>query len=54
MTSSDPVYAAEIARLGSDKVVLDFAQFHQPHSGPSADRESGAILEIRNGSALPA
>ena len=30
VTSPDPVYAAEVARLGADKVVLDFAAFHRP------------------------
>ena len=52
VTSSDPAYAAEIARLTSEKVVLDFAQFHQSHSGPSADERdeqfSKSVLE--NGS----
>jgi GDP-mannose 6-dehydrogenase len=31
VTSPDPVYAAEVARLGEDKVVLDFAAFHCTH-----------------------
>jgi GDP-mannose 6-dehydrogenase len=31
VTSPDPVYAAEVARLGEDKVVLDFAAFHRTH-----------------------
>lgn len=30
VTSTDPVYAAELADLPQDKVVLDFAQFHRP------------------------
>ena len=29
VTAADPVYKAAIAKLGSDKVVLDFAQFHR-------------------------
>ena len=39
VTSSDPTYAAEIARLTPDKVVLDFARFHQPHSEEPSDSE---------------
>ena len=37
VTSPDPVYAAEVARLGADKVVLDFAEFHRPRAEPVAD-----------------
>ena len=36
VTAADPVYMAAIAKLGSDKVVLDFAQFYRqgrPHQG---------------------
>jgi GDP-mannose 6-dehydrogenase len=39
VTSSDPAYATEIARLTRDKVVLDFACFHQPQSEEPTDGE---------------
>jgi len=32
LTSADSRYTAEIATLGRDKVVLDFAKFHQPET----------------------
>ena len=33
VTSADPVYEAAIDKLGSDKVVLDFAQFYRQGPG---------------------
>ena len=33
VTAADPVYKAAIAKLGSDKVVLDFAQFYRQGPG---------------------
>jgi GDP-mannose 6-dehydrogenase len=54
VTSSDPVYAAEIARLTSDKVVLDFGLFHQPHSGPSANERAGQFSKFAMENGLPA
>ena len=32
VTAADPVYMTEIGKLGADKVVLDFAQFHRSAS----------------------
>ena len=48
VTSPDPVYAAELARLGPDKIVLDFAEFHRPHAGARRRRERGTAPVIRN------
>jgi GDP-mannose 6-dehydrogenase len=42
VTSADPTYIAEIATVGADKVVLDFAKFHQPgRSFPEIASEQG-------------
>jgi GDP-mannose 6-dehydrogenase len=37
VTSPDPLYAAEIAKLGPHKVVLDLAEFHQPRPSTRGD-----------------
>ena len=47
VTSADPVYAAEIATLSPDKVVLDFAQFHRP------PRSSRPCLPVHIAEQLP-
>ena len=53
VTSPDPVYAAAIGKLGQDKVVLDFADFHQPRSWP--DKEGvGEISTFAFEASLPA
>ena len=46
VTSPDPIYAAEIAKLGSDKVVLDFAEFHQPRPSTSGDDDARQLSKL--------
>jgi GDP-mannose 6-dehydrogenase len=54
VTSPDPVYEAEVARLGADKIVLDFAEFHLPHAGPSADERERQVPSFALEAGLPA
>jgi GDP-mannose 6-dehydrogenase len=53
VTSCDPVYSAATAKLGSDKVVLDFAQFHQPNAGFGADESADESMAIKVGIKRP-
>ena len=54
VTSPDPVYAAELARLGPDKIVLDFAEFHRQQPGPGADEREGQLPSFAIAAGLPA
>ena len=46
VTSPDPIYAAEIAKLGSHKVVLDLAKFHQPRPSTSGDDDARQLSKL--------
>ena len=52
VTAPDPVYAAAIARLSLDKVVLDFAQFHRPQLAHGADERADQQFALE--ASLPA
>ena len=46
VTSPDPIYAAEIAKLGPHKVVLDLAEFHQPHPSTSGNDDARQLSKL--------
>jgi len=54
VTSPDPVYAAAITSLREDKVVLDFAEFHQPDARPGADESEDQLSTFAMEASLPA
>ena len=53
VTSPDPVYLAATAKLGPDKIVLDFAEFHRPNAGSGADESADEGMAIKVGIKRP-
>jgi GDP-mannose 6-dehydrogenase len=53
VTSPHPIYAAEVARLGPDKRVLDFAEFHRPHAELAANEREERLPSVPIEAGLP-
>jgi GDP-mannose 6-dehydrogenase len=54
VTSPDPTYAAAIAELSGEKVLLNFADFHRPRSEPGTDEGVRQPFELSVEASLPA